>query len=342
VDRDDDMPEASVAAMLDDEQLAEGESDEAELAEAELVHETLAHETLADQELAGAEEPLVDDGLAEEADQDDAADDTDETDGTPAEPVAEPAATSGAPLVAVSGETAVEVADDHAAAAPNAGADPAQVPVDEAVMAAAAGVVLAGSPVDAEAPPGDDEERRTPSLAEPLAVAPADTPEIAIEPLAVPDAARDAFDGSAREDGTADQPAILPQGVAHPPEVAVRAAPPRRAAAPRNPVPAEPGQRPLALPGPRNGVPDNLQRIRGIGQKNEELLNALGIYHFGQIAAWTPAEARWIANQLAFPERLERDDWVGQAIVFATGGDTGYVKAPARRGKDEDDSPVAA
>jgi len=100
--------------------------------------------------------------------------------------------------------------------------------------------------------------------------------------------------------------------------------------------------RPLTLPGPRNGVPDNLQRIRGIGQKNEELLNGLGIFHFGQIAAWTPAEARWVANHLAFPERIERDDWVGQAIILATGGNTGYVKAAERRRNAEDEPPAAA
>jgi predicted flap endonuclease-1-like 5' DNA nuclease len=102
-----------------------------------------------------------------------------------------------------------------------------------------------------------------------------------------------------------------------------------------------PAMRPLTLPGPRNGVPDNLQRIRGIGQKNEELLNSLGVYHFGQIAAWTPAEARWIASHLAFPERIERDDWVGQAIVLATGGDTGHVKAAERR-RSGREPPVAA
>lgn len=111
----------------------------------------------------------------------------------------------------------------------------------------------------------------------------------------------------------------------------------------RSPTPELPAMRPLTLPGPRNGVPDNLQRIRGIGQKNEELLNSLGIYHFGQIAAWTPAEARWVAGHLAFPERLDRDDWVGQAIILATGGDTGYVKAAERRrSRDETPSEDAA
>ena len=89
--------------------------------------------------------------------------------------------------------------------------------------------------------------------------------------------------------------------------------------------------RPASLAEPRNGVPDNLQRIRGIGERNEIRLNKLGIFHFGQIAAWTPAEMRWVAQQLAFPERIERDDWVGQAIVLASGGDTGFTKSAERR-----------
>ncbi len=89
--------------------------------------------------------------------------------------------------------------------------------------------------------------------------------------------------------------------------------------------------RPMSLAGPRNGVPDDLQRIRGIGERNERRLNKLGIFHFGQIAAWTPAEMRWVARQMAFPERIDRDDWIGQAIVLASGGDTGFVKAAERR-----------
>jgi predicted flap endonuclease-1-like 5' DNA nuclease len=89
--------------------------------------------------------------------------------------------------------------------------------------------------------------------------------------------------------------------------------------------------RPAGLSGPRGGVPDNLTRIRGVGERNETLLNRLGIYHFGQIAAWTPGEVRWIGQYLAFPERIERDDWVGQAMIIATGGDTGFEKSADRR-----------
>lgn len=98
-------------------------------------------------------------------------------------------------------------------------------------------------------------------------------------------------------------------------------------AAPGEEEPTEelPMMRPAVLAEPRSGVPDNLQRIWGIGKRNEELLQSLGIFHFGQIAAWTPAEARWVASHLAFPERLERDNWIGQAIVLATGGDPSQV-----------------
>jgi predicted flap endonuclease-1-like 5' DNA nuclease len=104
---------------------------------------------------------------------------------------------------------------------------------------------------------------------------------------------------------------------------------------PRVPALPAPGgavaKRPSALAAPRNGVPDDLQRIAGIGERNERRLNELGIFHFGQIAAWTPAEMLWVAQQLAFPERIERDDWVGQATILASGGETGFVKAADRR-----------
>ncbi len=125
----------------------------------------------------------------------------------------------------------------------------------------------------------------------------------------------------------------------------VAAIPPPPVAPPQEPVPEPPvveelpAMRPAGLSAPRNGVPDDLQRIRGIGKKNEALLNSLGIFHFGQIAAWTPAEIRWVGLQIKFPERIERDDWIGQATILASGGRTGYIKAEDRkRAEDEDDN----
>ncbi len=79
------------------------------------------------------------------------------------------------------------------------------------------------------------------------------------------------------------------------------------------------GERPPALPGPRAGGADDLRRIRGVGPQNATRLNALGIYHLDQIAAWTPAEARWVGTYLAFPGRIEREDWIGQAKTLSAG-----------------------
>lgn len=78
------------------------------------------------------------------------------------------------------------------------------------------------------------------------------------------------------------------------------------------------GARPAALLAARGGQADDLKRIRGIGPQNEARLNSLGIYHFDQIAAWSPEEARWVGSYLAFPGRIEREDWVIQAQRLAT------------------------
>lgn len=73
------------------------------------------------------------------------------------------------------------------------------------------------------------------------------------------------------------------------------------------------GERPSGLPAPRGGKADDLKRITGIGPGNEKKLNALGIWHLDQIAAWSEPQIRWIGAYLAFPGRIEREDWVGQA-----------------------------
>ena len=86
------------------------------------------------------------------------------------------------------------------------------------------------------------------------------------------------------------------------------------------PLAAEPAK-PAALAGPRGGQPDDLTRIRGVGPKLMKLVNDLGFYHFDQIAAWTPAEVAWVDDNLTgFKGRVSRDNWVGQAAIYAKGG----------------------
>lgn len=85
---------------------------------------------------------------------------------------------------------------------------------------------------------------------------------------------------------------------------------------------------------------DNLKRIKGIGPKNEESLNDLGILTFAQIAAWSPADIDWIESQLSFPDRVGREDWVGQAARLAAGEDTEFSRrvdaGDVASSKDED------
>ena len=86
------------------------------------------------------------------------------------------------------------------------------------------------------------------------------------------------------------------------------------------------GRRPLGLSAPRHGVGDDLKLVKGIGPQNEGLLHGLGIWHFDQIASWTDEHARWVGSYLAFPGRIEREDWVSQAKTLATGGSTEFAE----------------
>jgi NADH-quinone oxidoreductase subunit E len=77
----------------------------------------------------------------------------------------------------------------------------------------------------------------------------------------------------------------------------------------------------------REGGPDDLKKIKGVGPKLEQLLHTLGIYHFDQIAAWGPAEVAWMDDNLqGFRGRVTRDDWVAQAGLLAAGGETDFSR----------------
>ena len=86
------------------------------------------------------------------------------------------------------------------------------------------------------------------------------------------------------------------------------------------------GTRPLALAAPLGGKADDLKRIRGIGPQNERKLHGLGVYHFSQIAAWTAENAKWAGSFMAFPGRIEREEWIAQATILATGAETAFSK----------------
>ena len=90
---------------------------------------------------------------------------------------------------------------------------------------------------------------------------------------------------------------------------------------------ADEGTRPAGLEAARDGKPDDLKQIKGIGPKLEKLCNRLGFWHFDQIAAWTADEVAWVdANLEGFKGRVTRDKWVEQAGILASGGATEFSK----------------
>ena len=93
---------------------------------------------------------------------------------------------------------------------------------------------------------------------------------------------------------------------------------PEPAPAPAADAPGD-ADKPAMLDGARDGKPDNLKKIKGIGPKIETTLNGLGVYHYDQIAAWDEKAIAWVDEQLSFHGRIQREDWVAQARELAKG-----------------------
>jgi predicted flap endonuclease-1-like 5' DNA nuclease len=105
------------------------------------------------------------------------------------------------------------------------------------------------------------------------------------------------------------------------------------------------GTKPPGIAAPDGGKADDLKLIKGIGPKNEKISNALGVYHFHQIADWTPDEATWVGHHMAFPGRIEREHWIPQAKLLASGGETDHsmgVKSGTIIVGDSADAPLDA
>lgn len=66
-----------------------------------------------------------------------------------------------------------------------------------------------------------------------------------------------------------------------------------------------------------NGHKDDLKQINGIGPKLEEMLNALGIQSFRQLARITEKNYELIDQLMEnFQGRAKRDQWAEQAKKF--------------------------
>jgi predicted flap endonuclease-1-like 5' DNA nuclease len=87
-----------------------------------------------------------------------------------------------------------------------------------------------------------------------------------------------------------------------------------------------PGQDVLGMPGGHPAALDDLKRIRGIGLLIEKKLHGLGVTSYENIANWTAAEIARVSQVLDFKGRIERENWVEQARILASGGQTEFSR----------------
>jgi predicted flap endonuclease-1-like 5' DNA nuclease len=106
------------------------------------------------------------------------------------------------------------------------------------------------------------------------------------------------------------------------------------AAADGGPVDTTAPRPPAGLTAP-DGLPDDLKMISGIGPRIEQTLNRLGIFHFRQIAALTPGNVAWLDGLLRFRGRIERERWIEQARLLATGGQTEFSRRYHRQRRQQ-------
>lgn len=133
--------------------------------------------------------------------------------------------------------------------------------------------------------------------------------------------------GDAEVAETQSVAAVTPTSLVTAPRAPRAAVAPVAAAGPVAPVMGT-GQmdRPKGISGPRGGKADALQRISGVGPKNETVLHNLGFFHFDQIAAWTPDQIDWVDDHLKFNGRIRREEWTKQCRLLAAGNEAEFSK----------------
>mgnify|MGYP000722376834 CR=1 FL=1 len=111
------------------------------------------------------------------------------------------------------------------------------------------------------------------------------------------------------------------------PEPVVQAATNETEAAQADPDLAQQSAKPQGLDAARDGLPDDLTKIKGIGAKMEKLCNRLGFWHYDQIASWSADEIAWVDENLeGFKGRVTRDEWVAQAKALTGNATPAFVR----------------
>jgi predicted flap endonuclease-1-like 5' DNA nuclease len=98
------------------------------------------------------------------------------------------------------------------------------------------------------------------------------------------------------------------------------------------PAPRRRGVKPPVLGSARNGAPDDFTLIDGVSLQQQSTLYSLGVFHFDQIAAWTPDHVAWVDNYLRLRGRIADQEWLEQADQLVREG------PPAARRVNEDET----
>jgi predicted flap endonuclease-1-like 5' DNA nuclease len=229
-------------------------------------------------------------------------------------PVAEGAETAAAakPAEAPTTPQAAATARSEDAAAPKAPA-PASTPAKSAAPVAQARSATAEAKPAAPSAP----------VAKPASPAPAAKATSAREAKPAPAAKATAPEAKPEPAAKATAPAAKPAPAAKTTAPAAKAAAPAPASKAASPVTeavratvaamVEPAK--LAAP---QGKPDDLTALGGVGPRLAKALNAQGIWHYRQIAAWSEANVAWVDEHLpGVRGRAARYGWVAQAAKLA-------------------------
>lgn len=99
------------------------------------------------------------------------------------------------------------------------------------------------------------------------------------------------------------------------------------------PAPSTTPRKPPVLTSARNGAPDDFTLIENVSALQQSTLNAIGVFHFDQIAAWAPEHVAWIDRYFRLRGRITQEEWVEQAAELARHG-----VAAARRVLESEDA----
>ena len=75
---------------------------------------------------------------------------------------------------------------------------------------------------------------------------------------------------------------------------------------------------------------NDLKRIQGITLLLENRLHTLGVTSYQQIANWTAAEVEKFGQMIDVTGRIQREQWIEQARILASGGDTKFSSQMAQ------------